>query len=753
MNKTIEQLDITEHSSLDASLPTQPEIPIEKPGLSIIMIEGVEFITDGKYQCPVKKGPYSLKPFKNPSGNYVVNLNGNRPNPTRNESDTETSVDHSGSEILEKRSLRCRENIDTLKKADAKRSLLIREDQNSEKTFHTILTTLTQEEVKDAEQAKFLMVKLPAPDWNTNTWTFQAIVNFIADNFKPCRNPKPLTEAVDEFNKQEEESNLRYATTDGKASHLKRLITTCEPGIMVHEVPVETIKELIHRGDTKKTWKKNRSNLNTFFTWAADPDRGYVSNNPVKLITLRKKTDDYKVPVILPNHVVVDILSKAQTFKGGRLFLYCVVGIVVALRPAELARIQVLRKVLGIDSFKFGDDEDEQFVDVIGKTRRMRNSIIPPEFVRLIKVYVEAGYPVIPRNFAADWTLLRSMVGFLGRRDLLPSYLTSEGLEIWTRDVLRHVGITHHLNRSQDEHKTAIWAGDSPRMIYSNYKGKATRKQTREFYAIAAKLKLPTVEDLKADGVPEGATDSELKRLKCPVDRPNTVFLSKKDFDIARKAFLKRCPEAAIPEVKGRRRTGDNWSKRRNLILPKTQDELIRLVWTNKIVDLAREYKVASSTFILALHEAGLPADLFPRRGDWQKRAVGKIIDIPDEVKKVFPEGLPAYSAPVGRQISCERPPIHRFFAMVWEMQSKDISLKLKWSASTVEREIKRLKLPRPNPKYWLTKPGKRVIPHEIGVLLKLNANELESELAKGLILGGVYYGIPAKPGELKKME
>ena len=706
---------------------TSPQTNAALPAIRIDIIEGVRFIIDSSGQYLAKKDRYSLKPHKNPSGKLVVELNGYRPPGALIEKKLAVGADE---EDKKPSSGRVRENYNTAKEGDAARTALILADADSESRYHSVLTFLPDADVRDAEKAMQLMSSLPPPDWTVGRWSFEKIVKYVCDKYRACRNPKLLSEAVEQFVKLEEAANLKFATIEGKKSHLRRLIKACNPGICVHEVPLAVLKGLIHSGQKRKTWKKNKSNLNTFFSWAAHQDQGYIADNPVSGIDLKKQKDDYTVPKILTNQEVVELLTKAQTFKNGRLFLFCLVAIVVALRPAELARITALQKVLGIGSFHFGDEPDEQFITVIGKTRAMRDSIIPAEFVALIKTYVEAGYPVIPRYFAQDWTLLRAEVGFLGRADLLPAHLLSADLIPWTADVLRHIGITHHLNWSQDEHKTALWAGDSPRMIFFHYRGKATRRQTREFYAIAKKLKLPTLAELKAEGVPEPALDSELKRLKCPVDRPNTFRMDKEQFAFARKCYLKRCPEAAIPEKKGGRREGHQ-TKRRMLGLPTKQDEQLKLIWTNKLSALAIKYKVTRGTISNAIADMKLPSHLLPPKGFWQKRAAGQNVLLPDEVAAVFPHGLPKYSAPVGCQIKLQFPTPPKFLRLVWLLHPVDNAIKLGCSASSVERHIRRHRVPRPPAGYWKLTPEQRQLPDRIKHLLTLDATQLAAELAK----------------------
>lgn len=168
------------------------------------------------------------------------------------------------------------------------------------------------------------------------------------------------------------------------------------------------------------------------------------------------------------------------------------------------------------------------------------------------------------------------------------------------------------------------------------------------------------MDELKAAGVPESATNSELKRLKCPVDDPNTFFMDQKQFDKARKVYIARCPEAAVPEATGRVVARERGRLTTNL--PKAQNEQIRLVWTNTVADLAHQHKVARSTLALALREMGSPQYLFPPKGYWQMRASGQTIALPHEVQNVFPKGLPWPSKPVGRQVVLKRPGLVWFF-------------------------------------------------------------------------------------------
>lgn len=714
----IEISEANEPTTNIVQLPAAQEAPAS---LHLYSDGGIEFVSDGKFTCEEKKGRYSIRPFRNPSGELVPRLSGYRP---------KDGPMNPGGRVREN-------NFASLKDAAAQRDALILEDNNTEKRYELRLTCLTQEQVLDAQTASVRMTKLPPPDWQSGNWSFEKLVSYVETNYKPCVHPKLLSEAVREFLEDEKNANLRYSTREAKQNTLCRLVKGCPEGTMTHQVPLEIYEAIIYSGAKKSTWRRVKSDLKTFADWAVD--RGYCPSNLATSIKLRKKQDDYVVPRILPNEVIAKLLTEAQNFKGGCLFLFCLLGIVMALRTSEMARIQALRKMLGIESILFGEEPDENHIDVVGKTRQMRPVEIVSEYLPVLKPYVEAGFPVIPRNFAHNWTLLRAKIGYLGRRDLLPAYMSVDKLEEWTKDLLRHIGITYLLLRTGDEKTTAIWAGNSPIMIFFHYRGKSTKKRMREFYDISKQLKIRSVEELKAAGIPEGATDAELRRLKCPVEEPNTYFLSEKEFVKARAAYLRRCPEAAIPEIKGPRHGRGMWTKRKMLPLPKERADRIRLMWTETQNQIAKRYKVARSTLALAMREWDLPDELYPPKGYWQQRAAGKAVIVPDEVAALFPEGLPEMTMPVGRQIKLEWPELDKFFALLWQKCADHIATELGCSKSSVERYIRVVRLPRPSAKFWTVGASERRLPAKIQELLKLDAEALAIAVKEGGYEGKAY--------------
>lgn len=699
-------------------------------GPADLWITDDNFITDGTYKCLVTIGRYSINIFVNPSGKLTPRLSGYRPQESAKEA---VASGGTGEAVkVSSKSRRVRENnFDSLKEADARRDELILDDSGSEDHTRLLRTSLTPSQLRDAEAAVAIMRTISPFDRDSIPWTFTRTATYTANTFKPCENQKPLEDAVEAYLIMKDvDANRATTTIEGMRGALRNLVAAC-PEKQTHEVTSEDIMPLMYRGETVATIKRRRSLYLDFFKWCMKVPRKWVVENPVLPIPLPDREDDQRVPEILPNEDVQKLLAEALKFKGGRLFLFCLCAICCALRPSEIARIQALKKVLGKTSFHFGTNPSENYIDVIGKKRRRRTVIIPPEFVPFVRAFVEAGYPVLPRNFIQDWTHLRALAGYRGSKGRLPSGIVAEKLKPWAHDVCRHTGGTHHLGRYENEWKTALWMGNSPKMIFTHYKGRTTEHQPKEFFVIASKLRLPTAEELVESGIPEGATDALLAKFGCPATRHTTFAMKKTDFQAARSAYLELHPEAAIPERRGFTRGKGMWTKSRMLDLPTERNAQIHLIWTRKVTELALELKAARSTVAKAIEAFELPPLCYPPKGYWQRRAAGKFIPLPAEVAAVFPNGLPLYRSPVGREIKLKWPKIDEFFRMMWEMKSLDIAVTLKRSQSSVERHIRSLGLPRPEPEYWLAEPAKRVIPENVKQKLAISAAELQAMVMK----------------------
>lgn len=420
---------------------------------------------------------------------------------------------------------------------------LIVQDENVQVRMEPKQTELSVEQLVDAEEAYRQLRKLPPCGWGHGQhWTLTAMVQLVREHFKPVRNPKLLAEATEEFFRFKEQGNLRPATLGDIHAVLSRLKKTC-PGAHVHEVTLDHVRTVVMRGTTKHTKTKALGTCRAFFKWAKQAERGYCPENPTNEFTLPPIQEDPLVPHILDNPSAFLLLQKSQEFAGGCLFLYVVLGMIHALRPAEIARMEAARQFFGEDTFKFlghesivfSDRPEECLIHVLGKCRRRRTFEIMPGWAKVIRPYVEAGYPFVPRDFMKKWNVFRLLCGFKGGKLGVKEHHLQQApveLVLYEPDLMRHTGLTNHLAFYGNEGETALVGGDSPKVIHGHYKGRTTKAKAKEFYEFVERLTIPSVSKLK-ESIPAGAREPELRKFETPIDHHTTYFLSKEKFELA----------------------------------------------------------------------------------------------------------------------------------------------------------------------------------------------------------------------------
>ncbi len=422
------------------------------------------------------------------------------------------------------------------------RDQLVQEDLQLEGRMALRQTELGVEVLRDAEIAYRDMLHLPAPDWDQEgPWTFRQLVAYVKEHYKPVRNPKRFSEALPDYQKYKEACDRCPTTLSRHKSMLHRLLRA-HPGIQVHEVTATMLLPLVKRGRHYRTWVSNLKLYSAFFEWALNPERGYCGHNPTLGVNLPEKSDPSPVPQIMDVKRAKRLLQLAQDYEGGCLFLYVVLGTVLALRPAEMARMEAVRQTFGGDALEilheqpiqFGAVGDPGHLYVMGKCRTRRTVPIPPEWANLIRPYVEAGFPFVPRYFVRRWRKLRKLVGFYIGKDIASgSTCKSESTERKVKyqpDLMRHTGISYKLAYTGNESETALTSGNSPDVIHGNYKERSTQADARLFFELEKYLRHPTREELVASGIPAKASRPDLQSLGVVSTHHTTYFLTKEGF-------------------------------------------------------------------------------------------------------------------------------------------------------------------------------------------------------------------------------
>ena len=145
----------------------------------------------------------------------------------------------------------------------------------------------------------------------------------------------------------------------------------------------------------------------------------------------------------------------------------------------------------------FDWEEGEETVAIKGKGKGLKRRVIDmtPTCVEWVKPYAKANGPLWPPNQKKLIGRIYALAGF----KINPTYLnckTHKVLAPLLKDSnsasrpstidngLRHSGLTYHLRLTNHDGETALWGGNSPKMIHDQYKGLKTKQQARDYWAI-----------------------------------------------------------------------------------------------------------------------------------------------------------------------------------------------------------------------------------------------------------------------------
>ena len=210
----------------------------------------------------------------------------------------------------------------------------------------------------------------------------------------------------------------------------------------------------------------DRAVLTGFFGWCVRNQFCLV--NPVENVEKTKINEPD--PAILSLPEVRNLVSAAQSYKDGVCLPYVALGLFCAIRPAELARLS-------------WDDIDlkGRMVTIQGgaaKKRKRRVVEISKNAVKLLAPHASNKTPIRGKNWRRDFDAVKRASGTLTWRNGTES-------KVGKADLMRHTGVSYHLAFHKHEGLTATWAGNSPNVLHSHYKGLVKKAaDAKAFWAI-----------------------------------------------------------------------------------------------------------------------------------------------------------------------------------------------------------------------------------------------------------------------------
>ncbi|MCC5842224.1 MAG: hypothetical protein JJT96_19060 [Opitutales bacterium] len=332
--------------------------------------------------------------------------------------------------------------------------------------FRAKLTRLSDDEIDDAEQA---IVRLPE-----GKRLVDAVDHFIRTYVEP-KEDTLLSRALEEFAEDENLLlHMREKSREAIRIQVRLFARLLGADARMSQILPRHVDEWTAR-DTLSTRRTRRAKLSSFFNWCLT--RGYLGRNPItgsdKAPERRQRLE--RDPVFLSVPDTIRLLRSAQATAGGALVPYFALHLFGGLRAEELKRMtwEAINLETGYILLSAP----------IAKTAARRTVKISENLHAWLVDHAVRRPPIIPRNF----------------RKLFERVRREAGIEPWVRDVGRHTALTYHYAVSGLKSITTAWAGNSPGVLDTNYRGLATLEEAQEYWSITpASLAVTPVVDFPA---------------------------------------------------------------------------------------------------------------------------------------------------------------------------------------------------------------------------------------------------------------
>jgi integrase len=304
-------------------------------------------------------------------------------------------------------------------------------------------TRLNQEQLRDAEAAVEAL----------KHGSLREAVDFWEGHHKAVETVK-LTETIDRFVKSKKRSNLRERTINTLRNRLDAFASNFEE-IDIDKVSKANLEDWIFReGVSVREQINTRLALSNLLGWAFGEN--LVHSNPVELI--KPPRIDQSDPEILTIKQVRSLIDAAKSEHNGECSLYVIVSLFAGLRPSEAEAlswddINLSSGLIRIRSSK-------------SKKRKKRNVRLTDNAKDALSRFSHLA--ILPIGIRRKFNDVKHVAGF----------------EKWPADVLRHSAISYHVEHFQNKSATALWAGNSVRVIEEHYLELVSPEDSAAFWEI-----------------------------------------------------------------------------------------------------------------------------------------------------------------------------------------------------------------------------------------------------------------------------
>lgn len=382
-----------------------------------------------------KKSSFKVRPFKNPSGQTVYQVDG----------------------FINGKCIR--QNFPTRKEALLeKEALELKAVQSAASNLRMVGTHLSDDELRQAESV-FLRIR-------GDSRTLIKLVDFGLANLKESKTEKLLAEAITEYVAHRTADHKRGLISDAQILTIRKqtvLLQESFKNVMVSDLTAEKITAYCSReGAALKTHNNRRGIVSTFLKYAED--NGWIAQNPISKVPHYDITHKRGSAATLTAEKAAALMNYVENYRDGCLAPFFALALFAGIRP-DNSNGEISKLTAGNVNMNTGVIHVEP---EISKVDMKRNVTIQPNLAAWLAAYPLTKYPLVVKNMWYHRIAISKKFGL-------------------SHDVLRHTFISMHVAKFRSMGDTALQAGNSEAIIRRHYLDVKSSDEANAFFSIMPK--------------------------------------------------------------------------------------------------------------------------------------------------------------------------------------------------------------------------------------------------------------------------
>lgn len=344
---------------------------------------------------------------------------------------------------------------------------------NTLRSTHLVTTTLSQEQVTEAERA---ISKL------TPRYTLTEATDFFLQHHLDSDFSISIHRARREFIEAREKEGLEDSTVHQYSMVISRLAERIGRETPIHEITTAMITDFLaacraRNGTdpaTTKTWNNYRGDLANFFEWCTG--QGWIGRNPAAEIP-KKRATEKGIPQILTVEQARKLMAYLEDYHNGAFARHFSLALFAGIRPSPRGELGKLHR----------HPDQERLIDLDRGVVHIPPDVSKTDQKRQIKIrdnlrawLQEYPGPIFPEYHQTRLQAIRKEF-HLGH------------------DILRHSFFSYHISAFRSVGDAAIEGGNSEAIIRRHYLNLATQREGEAFWRIYPRSRQPSESEPESD--------------------------------------------------------------------------------------------------------------------------------------------------------------------------------------------------------------------------------------------------------------